>query len=130
MSDSESLPDLEYNVDIKRISVGLGYRYPIFNKMDMYTLLTYQDKKVDGSGRVTEIDEGYSGESIWLGFRGLVTDNIELNSAVNYSSLPTTSKGGINLSAIYHFSKSFSLGLGYEKLDDIDTISLSGYYFF
>ena len=130
VSDSEGIPGAEYDLDIQRFSVGLGYRYPIFHNMDIYTLLSYRDKKVDGSGEILLVDEEYNGEAVLLGFRGLITKNIELQGAVNYSSLPTTSKGGVNLSAMYHFSQDFSLSLGYEKLDNIDTVSLSGVYFF
>ncbi|QBG37516.1 hypothetical protein [Litorilituus sediminis] len=130
VSDSVGLPGDKYDLDINRFSIGLGYRYTLFSKTDMFAVLSYQDKEVKGSGLITGADENYNGQALMLGIRSLVTDNIELSSSINYSTLPYTSKGGFNVSAKYYFTHNFAIGAGYEQLDNIDTLSISASYFF
>lgn len=130
VSDDIGIAGSKADLDVNTFSIGLGYRYAISNSTDFFGVVAYHDKEVKAPGQVFSVDESYSGYGLQAGVRSLVTDNIELSGSLNYVNLDVESKGGFNVSAMYHFTSVFSAGIGYEQVDNIDSLSLSAVFFF
>ncbi|WP_434928859.1 porin family protein [Shewanella sp. HL-SH2] len=118
--------DLEFN----RLSLGLGYRYPVAKTTDLFGIVSYEKMGVEASYQGNSDDDSENGFGLQGGVRTLVAENIELSGALNYVDIGDASETGINLSAMYHFTEQFSASIGYGHLDDVDTVSVSAVFFF
>lgn len=130
LSDDVDVFGAKVDLDFNTLSVGLGYRYAISNKTDLFAIASYQNLEIEASYRGNSEGESEGGYGLQAGIRSLVTESIELSAALNYLNIGDGSDTGFNVSAMYHFTEQFSAGVGYGKLDDTDTISLSAVYFF
>lgn len=108
------------------MSLGLGYRYALSNKTDLYGIASYEDVEVSGSG-ASESEDGYG---LTAGARSMVMDNIELRGAVKYIDTDSGSDTSLPIGGDYFFSPAFAVGISYETSDDLSTFGLNARYNF
>lgn len=113
-------------VDFDRLSLGLGYRYALSNKTDLYGIVSYEDVEISGSGE-SENEDGYG---LTAGARSMVMDNIELRGAVKYIDTDSGSDTSLLIGGDYFFSPAFAVGVSYETSDDLSTFALNARYNF
>jgi hypothetical protein len=130
VSDELDTYGSKVDLDYSRLSAGVGYRHAIYNNTDVFGIVSYQDWELDTSSRYESQGASDNGYGLQVGIRSLVTENIELSGAVAYLDIGEEAETGINVSAMYHFTSQFSVGAGYEKIDKLDTLSLSAVFFF
>jgi opacity protein-like surface antigen len=130
VSDDVDIFGSKIDVDFNTLSVGLGYRHAISNKIDLFGIFSYQDMEVKASFQGESDSESENGYGLEAGVRSLVTENIELSGSLSYVDIADESETGFDVSAIYHFTNQFSAGVGYGTSDDMDTLSLSAVLFF
>jgi len=118
------------NVDFNTLSVGLGYRHAISSNSDLFGLVSYEDIEVEASFKEKSRDVSDNGYGLQAGIRSLVTQNIELSGSITYIDIAEESETGFNVLAMYHLTNQFSVGAGYSKTDDVDSLSLSAVLFF
>ncbi len=130
VSDDTDVFGAKVDVDFNTLSVGIGYRHAISSNSDLFGIVSYEDIEVEASFQGNSRDVSDNGYGLQAGIRSLVTQNIELSGSLNYIDINDESETGINVSAMYHFTNQFSIGAGYSKTDDVDSLSLSAVLFF
>jgi opacity protein-like surface antigen len=113
-------------VDLDRMSLGLGYRYALSNRTDLFGIVSYEDVEISGSG-TSESEDGYG---LTAGARSMVMDNIELRGAVKYIDTDSGSDTSLIIGGDYFFSPAFAVGVSYETSDDVSTFGLNARYNF
>lgn len=97
-------------------NLGLGYKMNIAKNTDWFAEAKYIDESLKyKTGGITYLDESDSGFGIGTGVRSMVTDQIELQGAVNYSSVNGVYGDGfgVGVSGTYHINDTWGLNLGY-----------------
>jgi opacity protein-like surface antigen len=130
VSDDIDVFGSKVDLDLNKLSVGLGYRHAISNNTDLFGIVSYQDVEIEASFQGNSGDESENGYGLQAGIRSLVTENIELSGSLSYVDIADESETGFDVSAMYHFTEKFSAGVGYGKSDDVDSLSLSAILFF
>ena len=97
-------------------NLGLGYKMNIAENTDWFIQGKYIDEsleyKVNG---VTLLDDSDSGFGFGTGVRSMVTDQIELQGAINYTMVNGIYGDGfgVGVSGIYHINDTWGLNVGY-----------------
>jgi hypothetical protein len=130
----------ESDFDLDRISLGVGYSWPMGDNWSIYGRLTwdlveygdFDEFELDGFGTVAIDDEDDSGVGATIGAQW-VTGDWEFDAWGRYTSVGELVQGGAGVEfdndfgggvrAVYNFTDSLSLGADYE-LQDIDTWSI------
>ncbi|WP_448568020.1 hypothetical protein [Thalassotalea ganghwensis] len=97
-------------LDFDTTNVDLGYKLELTQSTEIYAALGYSNKKSQGYYFADLNENGYG---LITGIRSLVTTNIELGSEASFTKYSSEKDTAIEVSALYHFSKSFSVGIGY-----------------
>lgn len=118
--------------DFNTLVVGLGYRYDIFSKTDLFGVISYKniEKELYLHDRPFGLNGSESGITLKAGIRSLASENIELRGSISYTDIADESDTGFNVSAMYHFTSLLSAGIGYGKSDDTNILSISTILFF
>ena len=108
--------------DFTSIRGGVGLRWPLTLKTDIYGLVTYDSTDLDfGSFAGEDFDIGEKDIGATLGVRTLFADKIELRASVRYTGV-----GDVDLSARHMDPDTlFGAGFGYELLRGL---SITGDY--
>lgn len=130
----------ESDFDLDRISVGVGYSWPLDDGWSVYGRLTwdlveygdFDEFELDGFGTVVIDDEDDSGLGATIGAQW-VSGAWEFDAWGRYTSVGELAQDGVGVKfdndfgggarAVYNFTDSLSLGADYE-LQDIDTWSI------
>ncbi|MEW6999215.1 outer membrane beta-barrel protein [Colwelliaceae bacterium BS250] len=116
--------------DINTFSAGLGYRHSLFNTTDLFGVISYENKEYKLSIFNHSDSQSENGYGLKAGLRSLVTNKIELTGSVGYEKIFDSSETELKVSALYHFTDQFSIGLSYGKSDDVDSGTASVSWFF
>lgn len=130
VSDDVELLGSIMDLDFNSLSVGLGYRHGITGTTDVFGAVSYQDFEIEASYQGQSVSESDSGYGLEAGVRSLVTHQLELGASLMYTDVGDESETGFKLSATLHLTEHLSLGAGYGKADDVDTLSASASLFF
>ncbi len=107
------------DIDVDQMSVGLGGRFGISEKVDLVGRIGYTEVDVSGGGASTDAD----GYLVSAGVRGQVAEDFELEGHVIHVDLG--SQGGDDTSLAvggrYFFTENFAAGAEYQFGDDADT---------
>ncbi len=113
----------DFNIDVKQLQAGLGWRTGLTDSTDFFARAAYVD------ARIESIDE--SGYGVGIGVRSNVSDLIELYGEVAYVDLGNGADGTAFGAGIYfNISDSFALGLGASVDDDVTSYGASARFYF
>lgn len=104
--------------DIETYNVGAGYAWPISSRTDLYGKVSYVKAEASGFGLSVD-DDGFG---LGIGVRHLVSDQFELEAAVNYVDLSDSGdETALGIGARWHFTPQFSLGAEASFADDANS---------
>jgi hypothetical protein len=129
-SDDVQVFDASVDLDLSTTTLGLGYRLPLSENTDFFGVLSYEDMDAEASYQGSSENMGENGFGAKIGVRSMVSDKVELGASIQYVDITEDSDTVFAVSALYNFTKNFSAGIGYSKAEDMDTLSVSAYYFF
>jgi len=119
---------LDFDVDVTRYNLGVGYNTSVSDTVDMYARLSYEYLEFDlplGFGSVD--DDGYG---LGVGLRFAASASLELAAGVNYVDYGDGDDTGFEVGALYNFNDTFALGLTGEWSDEFTTYALLGRFYF
>ena len=118
--------DLDFNIDIDEWALGAGYVFPLKDDIDIYGRVLYIDQSQDvGPGNAGDDD----GLGLQARIRARVTDELEVEGGIQYVDVSDTDTS-LQAGARYHFSESFSAGIGITFAGDTDGMSINARYSF
>jgi opacity protein-like surface antigen len=125
--DSVSSDDSGFDLDIDFLSAGIGSYKHLTETTDLYATASFERAKSEAS--IFGFSESSSDKTwgVGLGLRSMLTPSVEVDAKLDYVAFDEELIR-FNLSAFYHVTKNFSLGLGYEthrETQDLDIDSLS-----
>ncbi|MCG7533154.1 porin family protein [Psychrobium sp. MM17-31] len=121
--NSDTIGGVDFDLDTT--SLGLGYRHGFSAQTDFFGTLSYEKIETEVSGRGLSESADGNGYGLSVGVRSMVTDKVELLGSIGYLDIEDDSEGEFTLGASYHFTDNFSMGLHYNKIDEMKTTSLS-----
>lgn len=96
-------------------ALGVGYRFPLSDSVDLVPNLSYlsEHATVSATGFISnsQSDTGYDAG---LELRAMVTPVVELDANVDHTT-PGSAANQVGVAALYSFTRSFALGLGYAE---------------
>ena len=125
---SDDIEGIEF--DFNTLSVGLGYRYAISQNTDFFGVVSYEDVEVEVSYQGNSESVSDNGYGLRVGIRSMLSEKVELSGSLQYVDIADETETAFGISALYNFTKQFSAGVSYSKVDDVDTLSVSAIYFF
>lgn len=117
---------LGIDVDLDMLTLGVGYRYALSNKTDLFGIVSYEDVEISRTG-LSDDEDGFG---LQAGVRSMILDNLELRGAIKYIDLDEDDDTSVLVSADYFFSPVFAVGVSYETSDDLSTFGLNARYNF
>jgi hypothetical protein len=118
--------DLDFGLDLDTFAIGAGYVYPLKSDIDLYGRVLYIDSEVDGPGPLNADDDGLG---LQFRIRGRVSDELELEGGIQYVDV-ADSDTSLQAGARYHFSETFSAGIGLTFGGDADGIGINARFEF
>lgn len=118
--------DLDAGIDIDTWVLGAGYVFPLRQDIDLYGRVLYVNSEVDAPG-FGDADE--DGLGLQARIRVLVTDELEVEGGIQHFDVGD-SDTSLQVSARYHFSRSFSAGIGLTFGGDTDGLGINARYSF
>jgi len=118
--------DLDFGIDMDTLAIGVGYRYPLQDDLDIYGRVLYISSDVDVPGPGNADEDGL-GLQVRLRYR--VTDEFEVEGGIQHIDVmdSDTSLQGM---ARYHFNDSFSVGIALTFAGDTDAFGINARYSF
>lgn len=118
--------DLDFGIDIDTWTLGAGYAFPLRQDIDIYGRVLYinQDIDVPGFG-----DSDEDGLGLQARIRALVTDDLEVEGGIQHLDVGD-SDTSLQVGARYHFTPSFSAGIGLTFGGDTDGLGINARYSF
>lgn len=126
--NSDTIGGIDFDLDTT--TLGVGYRYGYSEQTDFFGTLSYEKLETEVSGRGISGGADGNGYGLTVGVRSMVTEKLELMGSVGYLDIEDDSEAEFTLGASYHFTKSFAIGLSYNKVDEIKTTALSASWYF
>ena len=117
--------DLDFGIDVDTWVLGAGYAFPLRQDVDLYGRVLYL--KVDADVGALAADE--DGLGLQFRIRALVTDELELEGGIQYVDIED-SDTSLQVGARYHFTETFSAGVGLTVAGDADGIGINARYSF
>jgi len=99
--------------DFTTVSSGVGLRWPLTLKTDIYGAVSYDSTDLDfGSFAGEDFDAGDKDVGARIGIRSMFTDKVELRARVRYSGV-----GNVDLNTgVMDTDTLFGVGVGYEVI--------------
>jgi hypothetical protein len=130
VSDDVDIFGSEVDLELYRMSLGLGYRHAISTTTDFFGVVSYEDIEADASLQGNSASESENGYGLNVGLRSLVLENVELKGSIGYLDIADESETTFSVSGMYHFTEQFSAKVSYTDIDEVDFVSVSGVMFF
>ena len=109
------------NIDLETYNVGAGYAWSIAPNMDLYGKISYVKAEASGFG-LSGDDDGYG---VGVGIRSFVTDQFELEGAINYVDLSDSGDDtSFGIAARWYFMPQFAVGLEADLSDDANSYGI------
>lgn len=121
--------NLEFDQDVEAagFEIGLGYQIPVGRSTDLVMRVAYVDAEVDTPFG----DFNDDGFSVSAGFRGLLSDSIELRGGASYVDLDRSGDDtSLQLGADFYLNESFSVGPELTLTDETTTWTLGARFYF
>lgn len=118
--------DLDAGIDVDTWVLGAGYVFPLRQDIDLYGRVLYVNSEVSAPG-FGDADE--DGLGLQARIRVLVTDELEVEGGIQHFDVGD-SDTSLQVSARYHFSQSFSAGIGLTFGGDTDGLGINARYSF
>ena len=119
--------DFDESVEASGFEVGLGYQVPVGRRTDLILSIAYVDAEVE-TPFADFSDDGYA---VAAGFRGLLSDSIELRGSANYVDLDRSGDDtALELGADFYLNESFSVGPELIVTDETTTWTLGARFYF
>jgi opacity protein-like surface antigen len=118
--------DIEYNV----LSLGLGYRYAISQTSDVFASVAYEELELNINSSIYDEGDSDDGFSLNTGIRSALSDRLEVGATLQYIKIGDENETGLKLSALYKLTEELSVGVGYKKVDEQETLTLSASIYF
>jgi hypothetical protein len=106
-----------FNIDFEAMqaAIGVGYAWPLTDAMDLYGKLGYTEVEIEAFDEKLD-DDGFE---VSVGLRGFLTDQFEMEGAVNYVDLSDSGDDtSFGLAARWYFIEQLAVGLEGEFGDD------------
>lgn len=119
---------LGFDVDVRELQLGLGYRMPIGANSSWYVAADYlsAELEIESFG-----DVDADGFQLVTGARGFVSDKVELYGELGYVDVENEDGIGASVGGIYHLTSQFGATLEVGLDDDSNTsISIGGRWTF
>jgi hypothetical protein len=106
--------DVDGGGSIKQTNIGLGFNWPINDKLDITSGLSYED--VDFGGGFDA-----NGYGLQVGLRGRVADAFEVTANVKYTDLGSgfDEQTTFTVGGRYYFTPNFAAGIDFSDEDDL-----------
>jgi hypothetical protein len=118
--------NLDFGIDLDAWAIGAGYVFPLKEDVDLYGRVLYIDWDFNVPTPVRGDDDGLG---LQFRIRGRVNNQVELEGGVQYMDV-----GDADLSlqafARYHFSETFSAGVGLTFGGDVEGIGINARFSF
>lgn len=111
--------------DTTELTLGLSSHKSIAPKTDVFFTLAMFVADVEISNEFDTYSEDDTGNVIRLGFRHLVTNEIELNMSLSRVDVFDDKSNSFELGVVFLSNDDLSFGVGYETGDDVDTLLLN-----
>lgn len=95
-------------------NVGLGYRIPLNDNWDVFPNLSYVSSRTKAEALGFSASQTDTGYDAGLALRGMVTEKVELAAGFDHST-PGSSSNTVSVAALYSFTNSFAVGVGYDS---------------
>jgi len=102
-----SYAKLSDDSDFDQYGLGLGWHFPVGDRVDLFGILAWSKAEIDGGG----VDEDEDGMTAEAGARFWLTPKIELNGQVEWADIDE-SDTGVGVGARYYLIDMLSLGVG------------------
>jgi hypothetical protein len=124
--DYENL-EFDENVEASGYEIGLGYQIPVGRSTDLIMSIAYVDAEVE-TPFADFNDDGYA---LGAGFRGFLSESIELRGGANYVDLDRSGDDtSLELGADFYLNESFSVGPELIVTDETTTWTLGARFYF
>ena len=111
-----------------QLTAGVGFHWPLNDKIDLVTGLSYEDWEVKASGIGSASDDGFG---LGAGLRGRLSEKFELSGGGKYIDLGGGSDDIIWMAAAhYYFTPKFALGADISDGDSGTTFGIKLRYDF
>ena len=117
--------DLDFNVDIDTLAVGVGYVFPLQDDVDLYGRVLYINQDIDTPGGDADED----GLGLQFRIRALVADDLEVEGGIQYVDVGDNDTS-LQAGARYYFTEEFSAGVGITFGGDTDGIGINARFSF
>lgn len=118
--------DLDFGLDLDSLAIGAGYRYPLQDDVDLYGRVLYISTDVDVPGP-GDADEDGLGVQVRIRYR--VSNEFEVEGGVQHVDV-FDSDTSLQAMARYHFTDTFSAGIGLTFAGDTDSFGINARYSF
>lgn len=93
---------------------GIGYRFPLSGSVDLVPSLSYLSEHASESFDGDTISNSNNGYDAGVELRAMVTPVVELDANVDHTT-PGFATNEVGVAALYDFTRSFAVGLGYAE---------------
>lgn len=119
--------DMNFDVDLTIIELGVGYHTDISPHMDVFANLGYVDIEADAG--IGSADE--SGFSMGIGLRGAVSEAVELYGGLDYIDFDDSdSETRANAGFILNLTETLGVGLKATLWDDVNVFQVNARLYF
>lgn len=118
--------DLDAGIDIDTWALGAGYVFPLREDIDIYGRVLYINSEADFPGFGDSDEDGLG---LQARIRVLVADELEIEGGVQHLDVGD-SDTSLQVGARYHFSQSFSAGIGLTFGGDADGLGINARHSF
>lgn len=105
-------------VELKEMSVGLGYNHKVTVKTDIYAKVSFEMTEATALG-LTNDETGYS---ISVGLRNKTASWLELSSEVKFKDVQEETETSLELGSRFEFTDMFSIGVGFSLQEDVEQV--------
>jgi hypothetical protein len=117
--------DLDFGIDLDTWTLGAGYVFPFKEDIDLYGRVLYIDLNSDAPLARPDDD----GLGLQFRIRARLTDELEVEGGLQHVEV-ADSDTSLQASARYHFTETFSAGIGITFAGDTDGIGINARYSF
>ncbi len=94
--------------------LGIGYRFPLSDSVDLVPSLSYLSEHASESFHGPSVSNSDSGYDAGVELRAMVTPVVELDANVDHTT-PGFATNQVGVAALYNFTRSFAVGLGFAE---------------
>lgn len=123
---SDTIMGVDFNVDIT--SLAVGHKASVNPNTSYYMAVSYEELGASADG-FSNSEDGFGA---YVGVKSFLNPKVELYGELSYLNIHDAdiSEIGYELGGHYYFTKKWSTGLSYRKIDDLSLVNLGLRYSF